>query len=44
MDNQRRQAWIIASSLFVILFFLWGSTYNCSALFLNAFLNSPWCK
>jgi MFS family permease len=40
MDKQRRQAWVIASSLFVILFFLWGATYNTTPLFVGAFLKS----
>jgi MFS family permease len=40
MDNQQRQAWVIASSLFVILFFLWGATYNTTPLFVGAFLKS----
>ncbi len=40
MDKQRRQAWVIASSLFVILFFVWGGTYNTTPLFVGAFLKS----
>ena len=32
MDKQQKQAWVIASSLFVILFFVWGATYNTTPL------------
>ncbi len=40
MDKQQKHAWVIASSLFVILFFLWGATYNTTPLFVGAFLKS----
>jgi MFS family permease len=40
MDKQQRHAWIIAGTLFIILFFVWGATYNTTPLFVGAFLKS----
>src|ERR1700730_3404014 len=40
MDKRDRQAWIIASSLFVSLFFLWGRGYNTAPIFLAALLKA----
>lgn len=40
MNKQDRQAWIIASSLFVSLFFLWGGGYNTAPIFLAALLKA----
>lgn len=40
MNKQERQAWIIASSLFVSLFFLWGGGYNTAPIFLAALLKA----
>jgi MFS family permease len=38
VDN--RQAWIIAASLFIALFFLWGGGYNTGPIFLAALLKA----
>lgn len=40
MGNRDRQAWIIAISMFIALFFLWGGGYNTSPVFLGALLKS----
>jgi len=40
MNSRDRQAWIIAVGLFVSLFFLWGSGYNTSPVFLSALLKA----
>lgn len=42
MEQQRtnRQAWIVAASLFISLFFLWGGGYNTAPIFLAALLKS----
>jgi MFS family permease len=40
MNSRDRQAWIIAAGLFVSLFFLWGSGYNTSPVFLSALLKA----
>jgi MFS family permease len=42
MEQERtnRQAWIVAASLFVSLFFLWGGGYNTAPIFLAALLKS----
>lgn len=43
MENDSRRAWIIASALFVSLFFLWGGGYNTAPIFLAALLKAfPW--
>lgn len=39
MTTRDRQAWLIAASLFVSLFFLWGS-FNTSPIFVGALLKS----
>src|SRR3984957_4265480 len=39
MKPRERQAWLIAASLFVSLFFLWGS-YSTATVFVGALLNS----
>src|SRR5262249_57403094 len=36
----RREAWMIAASLFIALFFLWGGGYNTGPIFLAALLKS----
>jgi MFS family permease len=36
----RRQAWTIAASLFIALFFLWGGGYNTGPIFLAALLKA----
>ncbi len=38
--KQERQPWIIAGSLFVSLFFLWGGCYNTSPVFVGALLKA----
>lgn len=38
MTKQDRTAWLVAASLFVSLFFLWGVGYNCFPIFLPSFL------
>jgi len=38
--NQNRQAWLVAASLFVALFFLWGGAYNTGPIFLAALLKA----
>ncbi|MBV8359568.1 MAG: MFS transporter [Deltaproteobacteria bacterium] len=38
VDN--RQAWMIAASLFIALFFLWGGGYNTGPIFLAALLKA----
>ena len=38
IDN--RQAWMIAASLFIALFFLWGGGYNTGPIFLAALLKA----
>ncbi len=40
MTRQERQRWLIAASLFVSLFFLWGGRYNTSPVFLAALIKS----
>ena len=40
MNSRDRQAWIIAVGLFVSLFFLWGSGYNTSPVFLSGLLKA----
>jgi fucose permease len=40
MNSRDRQAWIIAVGLFISLFFLWGSGYNTSPVFLSALLKA----
>jgi MFS family permease len=40
MNKQDREAWIIAISLFVSLFFLWGGGYNTMPVFLGALLKA----
>src|SRR6202007_297714 len=37
---ENRQAWTIAASLFVALFFLWGGGYNTGPIFLAALLKA----
>src|SRR5215813_2873068 len=37
---ESRQAWTIAASLFVALFFLWGGGYNTGPIFLAALLKA----
>ena len=37
---ERRQAWMIAASLFIALFFLWGGAYNTGPIFLAALLRA----
>jgi MFS family permease len=39
-EKKNRQAWIVAASLFVSLFFLWGGGYNTAPIFLAALLKS----
>jgi MFS family permease len=38
--SNSRQAWLIAASLFVALFFLWGGGYNTGPIFLAALLKA----
>jgi MFS family permease len=40
MEKRDRPAWIIATSLFVALFFLWGGGYNTAPIFLAALLKA----
>jgi MFS family permease len=40
MQNIDRQRWIIAVGLFVSLFFLWGSGYNTTPVFIDALLKA----
>ena len=40
MEKRERQAWIIAVSLFISLFFLWGGGYNTAPIFLAALLKA----
>ncbi|MGH7934327.1 MAG: MFS transporter [Candidatus Binataceae bacterium] len=40
MTKQERQRWLIAISLFISLFFLWGGGYNTSPVFLAALIKS----
>jgi len=40
MKNAERQAWTVAGSLFVALFFLWGGGYNTGPIFLAALLKA----
>src|SRR6202045_2373955 len=40
MEKQERQARIIAVSLFISLFFLWGGGYNTAPIFLAALLKA----
>ncbi len=40
MENRDRQAWVIAISMFIALFFLWGGGYNTAPVFLGALLKS----
>lgn len=37
---ERRQAWLVAASLFIALFFLWGGAYNTGPIFLAALLKA----
>jgi MFS family permease len=37
---ENHQAWMIAASLFIALFFLWGGGYNTGPIFLAALLNA----
>jgi MFS family permease len=37
---ERRQPWVIAASLFIALFFLWGGAYNTGPIFLAALLKA----
>jgi MFS family permease len=37
---ENRQAWMIAASLFIALFFLWGGGYNTGPIFLAALLKA----
>jgi MFS family permease len=37
---QDRQAWMVAASLFITLFFLWGGGYNTGPIFLAALLKA----
>jgi hypothetical protein len=40
MEKRQRQARIIAVSLFISLFFLWGGGYNTAPIFLAALLKA----
>jgi MFS family permease len=40
MEKTERQAWTIAISLFISLFFLWGGGYNTAPIFLAALLKA----
>jgi hypothetical protein len=40
MEKAERQAWTIAVSLFISLFFLWGGGYNTGPIFLAALLKA----
>jgi MFS family permease len=40
MEKRERQAWLVAVSLFISLFFLWGGGYNTAPIFLAALLKS----
>jgi MFS family permease len=40
MTKQERQAWTIAISLFIALFFMWGGGFNTGPIFLNSFIRS----
>jgi MFS family permease len=40
MVKRERQAWMIAISLFIALFFLWGGGYNTAPIFLAALLKA----
>jgi MFS family permease len=40
MVKRERQAWMIAVSLFIALFFLWGGGYNTAPIFLAALLKA----
>jgi fucose permease len=40
MKSAERQAWTVAVSLFVALFFLWGGGYNTGPIFLAALLKA----
>jgi MFS family permease len=40
MKKEERQAWVIAVSLFISLFFLWGGGYNTAPIFLAALLKA----
>src|SRR6202047_2728881 len=40
MKNTERQAWTIAVTLFISLFFLWGGGYNTGPIFLAALLKA----
>ena len=40
MEKRERQAWIVAVSLFISLFFLWGGGYNTAPIFLAALLKA----
>ena len=40
MAEPERQPWIIAASLFISLFFLWGGGYNTAPIFLAALLKA----
>src|SRR3984893_7788280 len=40
MEKRERQSWIIAVTLFISLFFLWGGGYNTAPIFLAALLKA----
>ncbi len=40
MKNAERQAWTVAITLFIALFFLWGGGYNTGPIFLAALLKA----
>src|SRR5229473_3787839 len=40
MQERERQAWTVAVSLFISLFFLWGGGYNTAPIFLAALLKA----
>src|SRR6266436_3414446 len=40
MEKRELQAWTIATSLFIALFFLWGGGYNTGPIFLAALLKA----
>jgi len=40
MEKHDRQAWIIAISMFIALFFVWGGGYNTAPIFLGALLRA----
>ena len=40
MQDRDRQAWVVASALFIGLFFLWGGGYNTAPVFVGALLKA----